>query len=162
MDQEETARTLRNAMSRSRRRALDAEEARPVEPARTCKPARRSRKLFWRGGGVVLCLISAYALLAAFRSDSPGAAPDGMAWIPSGDFWMGTDDEQFPDAQPVHEVSVDGFWMDRTAVTNEQFAQFVRETGYVTVAERKPEAKDFPDVPPERLVAGSPVFTPPK
>src|SRR5262249_39052120 len=56
---------------------------------------------------------------------------------------------------------VDGFWMDKTDVTNEQFAKFVKATGYVTVAERKPRAEDFPGAPPENLVAGSIVFAPP-
>jgi formylglycine-generating enzyme required for sulfatase activity len=65
------------------------------------------------------------------------------------------------DARPVHRVYVDGFWMDKTDVTNEQFARFVNATGYVTVAERKPRAEDFPDAPPENLVAGAVVFSPP-
>jgi len=65
------------------------------------------------------------------------------------------------DARPFHRVAIDGFWMDQTEVTNEEFARFVKATGYVTVAERTPDAKDFPGVPPENLVAGSVVFTPP-
>ena len=65
------------------------------------------------------------------------------------------------DAQPIHRVYVDGFWMDQTDVTNEQFSQFVRATSYVTVAERKPRAEDFPGAPPENLFAGSVVFSPP-
>jgi formylglycine-generating enzyme required for sulfatase activity len=64
------------------------------------------------------------------------------------------------DAQPVHRVYVDGFWMDRTEVTNAQFAAFVRATRYVTVAERTPTKEEFPTAPPENLVAGSTVFTP--
>src|SRR5579885_2750164 len=60
-----------------------------------------------------------------------GEAPEGMIWIPGGTFWMGGDDGSMADAGPVHEVSVDGFWMDRTEVTNRQFAAFVRATGYV-------------------------------
>ena len=56
------------------------------------------------------------------------------------------------DSRPVHRVSVDGFWMDATEVTNEQFAAFVKATGYVTVAERTPRAEDFPGAPPENLV----------
>jgi formylglycine-generating enzyme required for sulfatase activity len=72
---------------------------------------------------------------------------------------MGDDDES--DAKPWHRVRVSGFWMDRTEVTNDQFALFVRETGYVTVAEKKPDAKDYPGAPPEMLVPGSIVFTPP-
>ncbi|MBI4663063.1 MAG: formylglycine-generating enzyme family protein [Verrucomicrobia bacterium] len=83
-----------------------------------------------------------------------------MVWIPGGTFWMGSEDGK-PDERPVHQVMVDGFWMDKTEVTNEQFERFVRSTGYVTVAERKPDPRDFPDAPPENLVAGSVVFSPP-
>jgi formylglycine-generating enzyme len=82
-----------------------------------------------------------------------------MAWIPGGTFWMGSDDGQ-SDEKPVHQVRVEGFWMDKTEVTNEQFEKFVRATKYVTVAERKPDAKEYPDVPPDKLVAGSIVFRP--
>ncbi|HSE41906.1 MAG TPA: formylglycine-generating enzyme family protein, partial [Acidobacteriota bacterium] len=64
------------------------------------------------------------------------------------------------DARPIHRVYVDGFWMDETEVTNEQFAEFVKATGYKTVAERTPRAEDFPGAPPENLVAGSIVFSP--
>jgi formylglycine-generating enzyme required for sulfatase activity len=89
----------------------------------------------------------------------PGAAPDGMAWVPGGRFWMG--DNHFPDALPVHAVTVDSFWMDKTEVTNAQFGRFVKETGYVTVAERTPDPKDFPGVPKppdDVLVPGAMVF----
>src|SRR5690349_2058119 len=58
-------------------------------------------------------------------STAPGAAPDGMVWVPGGEFWMGSDSGQDGDEKPVHKVYVDGFWMDRTEVTNAQFAQFV-------------------------------------
>jgi formylglycine-generating enzyme len=91
----------------------------------------------------------------------PGPAPAGMTWIPGGEFWMGTQDDHMPDARPWHRVYVDGFWMDTTEVTNEQFARFVKATGYVTVAERKPRQEDYPQAPPENLVAGSVVFSPP-
>jgi formylglycine-generating enzyme required for sulfatase activity len=89
-------------------------------------------------------------------------APPGMVWIPGGEFTMGSDNPKMRDAQPLHRILVDGFWMDQTSVTNEQFQQFVETTGYVTVAERTPQAKDFPGAPPENLVAGSVVFAPPK
>jgi formylglycine-generating enzyme required for sulfatase activity len=88
-------------------------------------------------------------------------APDGMVWIPGGQFWMGSDDSHMPDTKPWHRVYVDGYWIDRTEVTNEQFARFVKATGYVTVAERKPRAEDYPAAPPENLIAGSVVFSPP-
>jgi formylglycine-generating enzyme len=64
------------------------------------------------------------------------------------------------DAQPIHRVYVDGFWMEKTDVTNEEFAKFVKATGYVTVAEIAPTKEQFPTAPPENLVAGSVVFTP--
>ena len=99
-----------------------------------------------------------------------GPAPDGMVWIPGGEFSMGAADvphgnqvdaQALRDSRPVHRVRVDGFWMDRTEVTNDQFARFVKATGYVTVAERTPRAEDYPGAPPENLVAGSVVFAPP-
>ena len=117
------------------------------------------------------------AAAAAFRptieraAAAPAAAPDGMVWIPGGEFSMGAADPSDPqdavgmqatrDSRPIHRVSVDGFWMDRTEVTNDQFAAFVAATGYVTVAERTPRAEDFPGAPRELLVAGSLVFSPP-
>ena len=73
---------------------------------------------------------------------------------------MGCDDCEMPDAQPVHLVRVDGFWMDATPVTNTQFAQFVKATGYLTIAERQPDPKDFPGADPNSVVPGSAVFTP--
>ena len=99
-------------------------------------------------------------------------APDGMVWIPGGEFSMGaadsSDDEMNDvgmhatrDSRPIHRVYVDGFWMDKTEVTNAQFAQFVETTSYITVAERTPRLEDFPGAPPENLVAGSVVFSPP-
>jgi formylglycine-generating enzyme required for sulfatase activity len=90
-----------------------------------------------------------------------GPPPDGMAWISGGQFWMGAPDDHMPDAKPWHRVYVDGFWMDRTVVTNEQFARFVKATGYITIAERMPRLEDYPQAHPENLVAGSVVFSPP-
>lgn len=91
----------------------------------------------------------------------PGPPPEGMVWIPGGTFWMGCEDCGMPDAKPVHFVRVNGFWMDATPVTNAQFARFVKETGYVTVAERPLAPNDFPGVPADKLVPGSAVFTQP-
>ena len=82
----------------------------------------------------------------------------GMVYLEGGTFTMG--DADFNDAAP-HEVTLDGFWLDETEVTNRQFAAFVKATGYVTVAEQKPDPKDFPGADPALLVAGSIVFTPP-
>jgi len=101
---------------------------------------------------------------------APAESPAGMVWIPGGEFSMGCADprdqpfggpDPMRDARPIHRVHVDGFWMDRTEVTNDRFAEFVAATGYVTVAERPPRTEDFPDAPVENLVPGSLVFTPP-
>ena len=61
----------------------------------------------------------------------------GMVWIEGGVFSMGADNEQGRrDEYPKHTVKVNGFYMDLTEVTNEQFAAFVTATGYVTTAEK--------------------------
>jgi formylglycine-generating enzyme len=97
------------------------------------------------------------------------SAPEGMVWIPGGEFSMGSnlDSESIcslpgvcRDAAPIHRVYVDPFWIDSTEVTNRQFAEFVKETGYVTVAETRPSQEEFPTAPPENLIAGSIVFAP--
>ncbi len=98
-----------------------------------------------------------------------GPAPEGMVWIPGGEFSMGCETKNesmcgFPgltiDTAPIHRVYVDGFWMDEAEVTNQQFQAFVEATGYVTVAETTPTAEEIPGAIPENLVAGSIVFTP--
>jgi len=66
--------------------------------------------------------------------------PEGMVWIPGGEFLMGSDDRLARlNERPAHRVRVRGFWMDRTHVTNAQFESFIQATGYVTTAERKPD-----------------------
>ena len=103
-------------------------------------------------------------------AQAPGALPEGMVYIPGGEFSMGSldptemfcgGDKPMDDARPLHRVYLDGFFMDATEVTNEEFSSFVQATGYVTVAERKPTLEEFPGVPQEKLVAGSVVFAPP-
>ncbi|MSU42340.1 MAG: formylglycine-generating enzyme family protein [Pedosphaera sp.] len=84
-----------------------------------------------------------------------------MVWIPAGTFKMGAEEGE-TDERPVHAITLDGFWMDKHEVTNEQFAKFVEKAGYLTVAEKMPDPKLFPGVPLENLKAGSVVFTPPK
>jgi formylglycine-generating enzyme len=98
-------------------------------------------------------------ILNALTGDS---SQPKMLWIIGGSFLMGSDDPAFMDAQPLHEVNVKGFWMDEHEVTNADFARFVKATGYITVAERPLDPKDYPTVPKENLVIGSPVFAPPE
>lgn len=97
---------------------------------------------------------------------SPNSAPLGrppaknMVWIPGGTFQMGSD-HHYPEEAPAHRVTVSGFWMDKYTVTNEQFQKFVKATGYVTFAERMPNAADYPGAKPELLVPASLVFQKP-
>jgi len=102
---------------------------------------------------------------------SPSGAPPGMVWIPGGAFTMGSKPGVGvrPDESPAHRVRVRGFWMDRTEVTNRQFAEFVKATGYVTIAERpvdweelrKQVAPGTPKPADEMLAPGALVFTMP-
>ena len=105
------------------------------------------------------------AFLPTVENKTPpsGPAPEGMVWIPGGEFSMGSTVASeamcgLPgltrDAQPIHRVYVDGYWMDATEVTNEQFEKFVKATGYVTVAEQTPTKEEFP---PRRRRISSPV-----
>ena len=87
-----------------------------------------------------------------------GADDAEMVYIEGGRFLMGSED--FEDAQPIHEVTVDGFWMDEHEVTNAQFARFVAATGYQTVAERVLDSSNYPNLPLDVLQPGSFVFSP--
>src|SRR4051794_32464037 len=96
--------------------------------------------------------------LAAPRAPASAA---GMAWIPGGSLLMGSD-EFYPEERPVRRVEVDGFWIASHPVTVAEFRRFVKETGYVTVAERAPAAVDYPNADPALLVPGSLVFQRPR
>jgi len=130
--------------------------------------------------GVMLsvCVSSPAAADSPAVSDHPAdrdhlaaqTSPPGMAWIPGGEFTMGSTLEiARGDEKPEHRVRVEGFWMDTTEVTNKQFREFVEATGYVTTAEKAPDLHEImaqlsPGTPPpsaEMLVPGSLVFTPP-
>jgi len=84
-----------------------------------------------------------------------------MVWIEGGTFLMGSDNH-YPEESPALKVTVGGFWIDKQAVTNEQFARFVDSTGHITVAERVPDAKDYPGAKPEMLRPASVVFRKPR
>ena len=91
---------------------------------------------------------------------STATPPKNMSLIPGGTYWMGSEDF-YPEERPVHQVTVDGFWMDTTAVTVAEFRRFVKATGHVTTAEIAPDAADYPDADPALLVPGSLVFNSP-
>lgn len=98
-------------------------------------------------------------------------APEGMVWIPAGEFTMGSGEvDALKNESPPRLIRLDGFYMDATEVTNAQFSLFVQATGYVTTAEKKPDWEEMKkQLPPgtpkpgdDILVPGSMVFTPPK
>ncbi|MFC4991487.1 formylglycine-generating enzyme family protein [Rubritalea tangerina] len=114
----------------------------------------------------------------------PIAAPEGMVWIPGGTYWRGNEEDpgnlsvflegitnplqrkqiaekHFLEERPVHQVAVDGFFMDETEVTNRQFKAFVDATGYVTMAETGLKQEDFPNAPADALEPGANVYTKP-
>ena len=93
--------------------------------------------------------------------------PRGMMWVPGGEFLMGSADHLAKlNERPAHRVRVHGFWMDRTPVTNSQFAVFVTATGYKTTAGRRPDWETLkaqlptgtPEPPDDVLVPGAMVF----
>jgi formylglycine-generating enzyme required for sulfatase activity len=87
----------------------------------------------------------------------PPSDTDGMAWIPGGNFLMGSN-RHYPEEAPVHKVSVRGFWMDTHTVTNRDFARFVAATGHVTLAEQPANPEDYPGAKTEMLAPSSVVF----
>jgi hypothetical protein len=82
-----------------------------------------------------------------------------MVEIPAGRFRMGCADF-YPEERPVREVQVEAFAIGRGPVTVAQFRRFTEDTGYMTLAERRPDPADHPDTDPSLLVPGSAVFHP--
>ena len=102
---------------------------------------------------------------------APGQPPAGMVWIPGGEFSMGAVHQPgmndvgmqaTRDSRPIHRVYIDGFWMDATEVTNAQFSRIRRRDQVRDGRRAHAPPEDFPGAPPEDLVAGGVVFTPPK
>lgn len=106
-------------------------------------PHYKPRKGRKRGGGLGHVILT----------QSVGRETNGMMWVASGTSWMGSPDGA-PDERPPREVTINGFWMDKTEVTNDQFAKFVEATGYLTLAERTNRVAEFSG----RQTPGSLVF----
>ncbi len=97
-------------------------------------------------------------------------APEGMQWVEGAEFMRGArpdDPMAMASEKPAHLVRVDGFYIDRTEVTNARFRAFVKETGYITTAEKpvdweamkKTLPPGTPKPPDSVLQPGSMVFT---
>ena len=84
-----------------------------------------------------------------------------MIWVSGGSFTMGSD-HYYPEEAPSHRVTVGGFWIDATPVTNAEFSRFLEATDYVTVAEKSANPADYPGAKPELLVPASVVFVKPR
>jgi len=121
----------------------------PVDGARSPRPRRDETRVEEKSAEPVESAQTASSpapsgpVEAPLLVQEPAATPDGMAWIPGGEFRMGSEippqdnpDRVKPDEFPAHEVALDGYWMDTVEVTNRQFDEFVRMTKYVTFAEK--------------------------
>ncbi|WP_204104755.1 MULTISPECIES: formylglycine-generating enzyme family protein [Spirulina sp. CCY15215] len=84
-----------------------------------------------------------------------------MVWVKGGTFQMGSE-KHYKEEKGVSKVKVTGFCIDQYEITNAQFAQFVKETGYITLAERPLSAEEFPNLSEEQRSPGSIVFIPPQ
>src|SRR3990167_2984504 len=127
------------------------------------------REYLMRSLVLILMLILSFALslfLSAYLLKKQTTHTD-MVWIPGGEFLMGSNSQlAHRNEKPAHTVAVHGFWMDKTDVTNAQFAAFVKSTGYVTTAEQKPDwntlkvqlLPGIPKPPDNKLVPGAMVF----
>ncbi|GGC16486.1 hypothetical protein GCM10011494_39200 [Novosphingobium endophyticum] len=89
------------------------------------------------------------------------APADRVCAVPGGEFWMGSNDF-YEEERPLRRVRIEDFRIDECPVTNDEFAAFVADTGYVTYAEIPPAAADYPGAPADMLRAGSFVFEPPR
>jgi formylglycine-generating enzyme len=157
------------------------------EAISTTSKSSQWRNAFLMLVGVGVCAAVGYYAATHFRAkpvDTTGAlatkpteikvvlgdgvsGPEGMVWVPAGEFLMGSDSKQAQvNEKPTHKVNVSGFWMDTHHVTNAEFARFVKATGYVTTAERKLDWETMkvqvqpgtPKPPASALVPGAMVF----
>ncbi len=113
---------------------------------------------FWRGSANP-SVASSETLSCTLPVESNAALHPGMVWVPSGSFEFG--DTLYPEEGPVQKVAIKGFWMDRTEVTNDAFAAFVKASSYVTVAEREVDPALHPQLPPDMQKPGAVVFVMP-
>ncbi len=103
-----------------------------------------------------LCALTLFVACQSKREGEAGKpdfpVKDGMIQLPGGTYQMGSKGsfdtpygtKEFPEEAPVRTIAVKGFSMDQTEVTNDQFAEFVKATGYVSFAERPAKLEDFP------------------
>jgi formylglycine-generating enzyme required for sulfatase activity len=116
---------------------------------------------FWQRLCLSILLIVGCIVLPTPAIAANITCPEGMAQIPGGTFRMGDDQSAFVEEKTVEDVTVEDFCIDMHEVTNDDFAQFVADTGYVTIAERPLSKEQFPDLPDDQRAPGSLVFMSP-
>ena len=144
-------------------------------PTSRAQPLHR-RALVW-AGAMLLALAAGWGVWfwggrqAQVASQEPLVCPmpapptgvpnpqPGMVWVPGGRFELG--DSVYPEEGPPQSVQISGFWMDRTEVTNDDFAAFVQATGYITEAEKPLAALQNPSLPALMQQPGAVVFVMP-
>ncbi|MGA3252267.1 MAG: SUMF1/EgtB/PvdO family nonheme iron enzyme, partial [Paraburkholderia sp.] len=143
-------------MTKRKQPAIPASPAGASQAGRTPRAFRHAstpwrRWLFWTVAFVVLpAFVGGAVTWAVGTLNRPAAirivygdgktGPLGMAWVPGGEFLMGSDYKMAQlNERPAHKVRVHGFWMDEHHVTNAEFRKFVAATGYMTTAEKKPD-----------------------
>lgn len=125
-------------------------------PEKTVKLAKTAKPIKEKSNKILIKKLSGYS-----------AIPAGMVYIPAGTFLRGSEGKQdngrvYKEESPVHSVTVNAFFMDKTEVTNAQFKAFVDATAYVTFAEKGLSKKEFPHAPASMLQPGAAVFASPK
>lgn len=154
---------------------LHAEDETPLDESEDPQKHQVPMRYFWLALAVALVGVSIGSVIVMRNLDKeaarrgrpagalghnvPDTAPVGMSWVPGGEFLMGSTNG-LPEEQPVHIVRLRGFWMDDKEVTNEQFEKFVKETGYLTVAERPADQRKAMGLPGAEQIPGSWVFDP--
>lgn len=118
---------------------------------------------------IIILLLTGFLFNCSGDQPNQPGKEDGMVYIPGGEYKMGgKSDQAEKDEFPVHEIQISPFWIDETEVTNRQFSKFVKETGYLTTAEKdinweemKKELPEGTTKPPDSvLAAGSLTFKP--
>ena len=120
--------------------------------------SKRIRHLATYFVGAVFCVSCQYSEEDSLTAEC--RKPNGGILIPAGDYTLG-EDGFYPEEGPVRIVPITAFEIDSTEVTNDQFADFVRKTGYLTRAEKGLVEEQYAHIPEKLRVPGSAVFVPP-
>src|SRR5690606_35574482 len=148
---------LRGGLLDLARMSRPLRRARPAPGARAPGPAHRVQRRPREGARVHPADVAARRAGPATYAGRVDLTE--LVAVPGGTYRMGSD-AHYPEEGPAHKREVAPFLVERHPLTNAQFAAFVADTGYVTVAERALDPADFPGADPADLVPRGLVFTP--